>query len=99
MAVLKDRLISEDDALALCSRAEGHFFDRKVSAISGQKLQKIVVAFANADGGEVVVGVADDKDEPDPMKRWGGYKTTEEFNGLLQAIHQLNPFVDARYES
>lgn len=95
---MKERQISEHDALALCQRAEGHFFDRKAAAISGQKLQKIVVAFANADGGEVVVGIADDKDEPDPKKRWGGNKTVEQFNGLLQAIHQLDPSVDARYE-
>ncbi len=95
---MKERQISEDDALALCRRPEGHFFDRKAAAISGQKLQKIVVAFANADGGEVVVGIADDKDEPDPTKRWAGYKTIEEFNSHLQAIHQLNPSVDARYE-
>jgi ATP-dependent DNA helicase RecG len=95
---LKERQISQADALALCQRTEGHFFDRKAAAISGQKLQKILVAFANADGGEVAVGIADDKDEPDPTKRWGGNKTTEEFNGLLQAIHQLNPSVDARYE-
>ncbi len=95
---MKERKISENDALVLCRRAEGHFFDRKALMISGQKLQKIVVAFANADGGEVVVGIADDKDEPDPAKRWSGYKTVEQFNGHLQAIHQLNPSVDARYE-
>ncbi|MCJ2110497.1 putative DNA binding domain-containing protein [Methylobacterium sp. E-025] len=95
---MKERQISEADALVLCKRAEGHFFDRKAAAISGQKLQKIVVALANADGGEVVVGIADDKDEPDPTKRWGGFQTVEDFNGFLQAIHTLNPSVDARYE-
>lgn len=95
---MKERQITTSAALALCSRTEGHFFDRKSAAISGQQLQKIVVAFANADGGEVVVGIADDKDEPDPAKRWGGKATIEEFNGLLQAIHQINPSVDVRYE-
>jgi ATP-dependent DNA helicase RecG len=84
--------------LALCQRAESHFFDRKAAAISGQKLQKIVVAFANADGGEVVVGIADDEDQPDPTKRWCGTTTIEAFNGLLQAVHGLNPSVDVRYE-
>jgi ATP-dependent DNA helicase RecG len=84
--------------LALCQCAESHFFDRKAAAISGQKLQKIVVAFANADGGEVVVGIADDEDQPDPTKRWCGTTTIEAFNGLLQAVHGLNPSVDVRYE-
>jgi ATP-dependent DNA helicase RecG len=95
---LKEREITPSDALVLCQRAEGHFFDRKAAAISGQKLQKIVVAFANADGGEVLVGIADDEDEPIPEKRWGGKATTEDYNGLLQAVHQLNPSVDVRYE-
>ena len=95
---MKEHEISESDLLALSERTEGHFFDRKATAISGQKLQKIVVAFANADGGEIVVGIADDKDEPDPKKRWNGHRTVEQFNGHLQAIHQLNPSVDARYE-
>lgn len=95
---MKERTITLSDGLALCQRAEGHFFDRKAAAISGQKLQKIVVAFANADGGEVLVGIADDKAESDPTKRWNGKATTEEFNGLLQAVHQLNPSVDVRYE-
>ena len=95
---MKERQISEADALVLCKRAEDHFFDRKAAALSGQKLQKIVVAFANADGGEVVIGIADDKDEPDPSKRWNGYATVEDYNGLLQALHTLNPSVDVRYE-
>ena len=95
---MKERQISKSDALVLCQRVEGHFFDRKSAAIAGAKLQKIVVAFANADGGEVAVGIADDDDEPDPVKRWGGKATIEDFNGLLQAIHVLNPSVDVRYE-
>nr|WP_245396374.1 ATP-binding protein [Jiella sonneratiae] len=82
----------------MCNRAEGHFFDRKAASISGQKVQKIVVAFANADGGEVVIGIADDKDERDPAKRWNGHATAEDYNGLLQALHTLNPSVDVRYE-
>ncbi len=47
---MKERQISKVDALVLCQRAEGHFFDRKAAEISGTKLQKLVVAFANADG-------------------------------------------------
>ena len=54
---MKELTITEDEAFALCTRTEDHFFDRKAGALSGAKLQKIVVAFANADGGEAVVGV------------------------------------------
>ncbi|MGH6680019.1 MAG: AlbA family DNA-binding domain-containing protein [Bradyrhizobium sp.] len=84
--------------LTLSVRPEDHFFDRKSAGISGQKLQKTVVAFTNAGGGEVVIGVADDKDEPDPSKRWSGLPTIEGFNSLLQAVHILNPSVNVRYE-
>ncbi|WP_243369998.1 ATP-binding protein [Microvirga solisilvae] len=90
--------ISEADALTLSNRSEDHFFDRKAAKISGKKLQKIVVAFANADGGEVVVGIADDGDEPNPANRWQGLGTVEDYNGLLQALFSLNPAVDVRYE-
>lgn len=43
--------ISGDDALALCSREESHFFDRQAVGIAGKSLQKHAVAFATADGG------------------------------------------------
>ena len=53
------RYLTHDEAVAIASRDEGHFFDRKSSDVSGKALQKLVVAFANADGGEAVIGIAD----------------------------------------
>ncbi|ANK98167.1 MULTISPECIES: AlbA family DNA-binding domain-containing protein [Rhizobium] len=53
--------ISKDDALALCTRPEGDLYDKKAAAIDGKKVEKIAVAFANADGGEFIIGIADDK--------------------------------------
>jgi len=76
----------------------GHFFDRKSALVSGKKLQKTLVAFANADGGEALVGVADDDDEPIPEKRWNGFKSLEDANGLLQSAFNLQPTLDLRYE-
>src|SRR5690606_3161392 len=69
---METKTISTADALLLSTRQEDHFFDRKAAAIKGAKLQKIAVAFANADGGEAYVGITDEKDEPDPSKRWAG---------------------------
>ena len=50
---------------------------------------EIAGAFDNAplaadqrDGGEVVLGIADDKDEPDASKRWNGLPKMGSFNGL-----------------
>lgn len=50
------------EAHDLCLRQEGHFFERKALGVAGQKIQKAVVAFANADGGELIVGISDDSD-------------------------------------
>lgn len=85
------REVSIADALALSSQPEGHFYDRKAAQIKGAKLQKIVCAFANADGGDVYVGIADDKDQADPEKRWVGAPNMEEFNQLIQSLMELNP--------
>lgn len=83
--------ISTADTLALATRPEDHFFDRKASAVKGAKVQKIAVAFANADGGEFFVGVADDQDEADPGKRWKGAPTIEDFNQHIQALSDVQP--------
>lgn len=85
------REVSTVDALTLSTDPEGHFYDRKAAQIKGAKLQKIVCAFANADGGDVYVGIADDKDEPDPKKRWNGAPNMEEFNQLIQSLMELSP--------
>ena len=85
------REVSTADALTLSTDPEGHFYDRKAAQIKGAKLQKIVCAFANADGGDVYIGIADDKDEPDPTKRWNGAPNMEEFNQLIQSLMELSP--------
>lgn len=85
------REVSKADALALSCQPEGHFYDRKAAQIKGAKLQKIVCAFANADGGDVYVGIADDKDQEDPEKRWAGAPSMEEFNQLIQSLMELSP--------
>ncbi|TAN07785.1 MAG: transcriptional regulator [Rhodanobacteraceae bacterium] len=85
------REVSAADAQALSSQPEGHFYDRKAHQIKGAKLQKIVCAFANADGGDVYVGIADDKDEADPKKRWAGAPLMEEYNQLIQSTLEISP--------
>jgi len=73
-------------------------FDKKSAAISGRGVQKIAVAFANADGGEFLIGVADDNDEPEPKKRWQGVASIEALNSHLQALFTVEPALDVRYE-
>lgn len=44
----------------LSSTRENHYFDRKSARIKPEDLARHVVAFANASGGKVVVGIEDD---------------------------------------
>ena len=88
---MQTKTITAADALLLASRQEDHFYDRKASAIKGAKLQKAAVAFANADGGEIYIGITDDKDEPDPAKRWTGATRIEDYNQHIQALTEIQP--------
>lgn len=89
------RALETEEALSLIIRQEGHFFDKKSAKVSGASLQKIVVALANAEGGDVAVGIEDDKTSPNPEQRWRGLATMEDFNGLIQAVHETSPQVPA----
>lgn len=95
---MKVQEISTADALAICMRMEGDFFERKGLGLAPNKVQKIAVAFSNADGGELVIGIADDRHEPNPEKRWTGATQIEEFNDTLQNLYSLNPSVDFRHD-
>lgn len=94
---MQTKTISKNDALALSQRAEDHFFDRKAAAIKGAKLQKVAVAFANADGGEVYIGIADDKDEADPSRRWTGAHNIEEYNQHIQSLMEVQPALPMQF--
>lgn len=90
--------LSQADALYYCTRDEDHYFDRKAFGIKGAKIQKIAVAFANADGGEFVIGVEDSSVSDTPIKRWNGQESTEHYNGAIQALSELSPSVDFRFD-
>lgn len=89
--------IHDNEACEFCTREEGHFFDRKAFEVKAAKMQKIAVAFANADGGDFVVGIADSKDEPDPAKRWAGQAAQEGFNQHIQSLTEITPTLPVRY--
>ena len=54
-------------------------------------MQRALVAFGNADGGELVVGIADAKVGTSDLDRWQGQGAIEDFNGVLQAITGIQP--------
>ncbi len=53
--------ISAEEASKLISLPENHFCDLKAVAIAPAKLTKTISALSNAEGGEVYVGVAEDR--------------------------------------
>ena len=97
-SLITRRSISDEDGRTLVERDEDHFFDHKALAVGGAKLQKIAVAFANADGGEILVGIADAASEPDRNKRWQGAGKIEDFNFALQALNDVRPTLSIQYE-
>lgn len=85
-------VLTPDQVVALGETGEGHFHDRKSFRISPAKLTKAMSAFANADGGELLVGIENDG-------TWAGAATIEHFNGHLQAMEPLFPYgSEFRYE-
>src|SRR5687768_5026301 len=95
---METRLITAEEVHALSTREESHFFERKSAQVSGRGVQKICVAFANADGGELLIGLADNDEQPDPDKRWQGVPKLEDLNSHLQSIFDIQPSLDLRYE-
>ena len=91
------KTITEEDAVALATRDEDRFFDRKALLATGRTVQKIGAAFANSDGGEFVIGIADIEEEPDAKARWKGAAKIEDFNPHIQALSEIKPSLSAEY--
>lgn len=45
---------------ALAAFPEGHWLERKSSGVSGQTIANLLVGFANAEGGTIIIGLSDD---------------------------------------
>jgi ATP-dependent DNA helicase RecG len=68
---------------------EGHFADLKAIEVAPAKLTESLSAFANADGGELYIGIAEDK--PNKRRVWNGFANAEAANGHIQALEALFP--------
>ena len=89
--------LSPDDYESIANREESHFFDFKSKQVDGRGIQKIVVAFANADGGEFIIGVIDNAEATPAAGRWDGFSDIEAMNSSLQSVFDVRPNVDAQY--
>ena len=80
-----------DEVLALLAKPESHFLDMKAKEIAPAKLTKSMSAFANADGGELFIGIA----QRGTGFAWDGFPSAESANGYLQPFELLFPLGQA----
>lgn len=88
---MRTRDLSKEEIIDFSTKEENHFYDRKAYGVSGDKIQKAVVAFANSDGGELVIGIKDERHEEVVEKRWDGQDSVEKFNSAIQTLQEISP--------
>lgn len=93
-------LIDEAQAELVISVAEGSFSEVKAIQISPGRLSQTISAFANTDGGELYIGIAERHVGGNVKKRdWDGFTKVEAANGHLQAFEKVLPLgKDFQYE-
>ena len=89
--------IQYDQAMRVISTQEGQFGDVKGIEIAPAKISKTASAFANADGGDLYVGISEETRTN--VREWRGFDDQEAANGLIQVFERLFPLgQDADYE-
>lgn len=81
--------INVAQAQKLINISEGQFADVKAIDIAPSKLTKTMSAFANADGGDLYIGI--DEDSTTKVRSWRGFATEEHANGHIQAFESFFP--------
>lgn len=82
--------LSDSEARRVLEYEEGHFGDLKSRETSPSAISEAVSAFANADGGELFIGV-DEKDRERLPRRWRGFTRVEDANAHVQVLGELFP--------
>lgn len=89
---MKISALSPDDIKILSSIKEDHFNDMKSARIAPAKLQETFVAFANSDGGDLYVGIEDQKVNGE---RIIGFEEAEKANAIIATLlEETNPAVE-----
>jgi ATP-dependent DNA helicase RecG len=81
--------LTESQLRELFDRGEGHFLDFKSKRLAPGRLTKTLSAFANADGGELYVGIEDGNTFDRSL--WNGFTSAEEANGFVQTFEEFFP--------
>lgn len=91
------RKIDEEDALKIISNDESHFMDHKSKYIEPGKVQLAASSFANADGGEIFIGIEDTQQSKD-ISNWLGFERQEFANNHITVIPQTTPTLPVSFE-
>src|SRR6266496_492565 len=81
--------IGPDERDKILSFTEGHFGDLKATEIGPAKLTRTIAALSNAEGGEIYIGIAEDRAAR--TRRWRGFSSPEDANAHLQVFEPLFP--------
>ncbi|SER46691.1 ATP-dependent DNA helicase RecG [Nitrosomonas sp. Nm51] len=85
--------ISKAEKQKLLNLEEGHFSDLKSIDVSPAKLSKAISAFANAEGGELFIGIED------KTRVWRGFDSIEAANAHIQVFEECFPLgADFKYD-
>ena len=82
--------ISKDQAKKILAMEETQFLDHKSIEIRPAKLTKTISAFANTDGGDLYIGIAE-MPGPSQLPCWSGFEKQEAANAHLQVFEDLFP--------
>lgn len=94
---IKKKYIDNNQLIKLQNSQEDHFLDIKAKEVSPSKLTKSITAFANADGGDLYIGLNEDKENN--TFKWRGFERIEDANGFIQIFEELFPLgQDFSYE-
>lgn len=81
--------ITDTEVSKLLTMQEDHFCDVKAIEITPASLTKSISALSNAEGGELFVGIDENKETAD--RTWRGFSSVEHANGHIQAFVDLFP--------
>ena len=73
---------------------EDHFHDVKAKEVRPAKLSESVSAFANSSGGELFIGIREDKVGNTKVRVWDGFDDIESANPFLQMLNLVAPLAD-----
>lgn len=89
--------VSNAEVNKLLAIEEGHFVDLKAIDASPAGLTRAIAALANAEGGELFIGV--DENTATKKRSWRGFANPEAVNAHLQVFEQLFPLgTDFKYD-